>query len=139
MVFHSLIDKKELDKERHVVIEEINKGIDKLLKRLNRIYFKIEVLKYTLPEEITRNKKKVPTQNLNNTIIRDFFVLGQENIIDFDPTFTKISCDSDGSFFDLYLTNFEPERYYRILISSSLDGSDVIVDNDNVFKVIKHG
>ena len=37
------------------------------------------------------------------------------------------------------LTNFEPERYYRILISSSLDGSDVIVDNDNVFKVIKHG
>ena len=28
MVFHSLIDKKELDKERHVVIEEINKGID---------------------------------------------------------------------------------------------------------------
>ena len=44
-----------------------------------------------------------------------------------------------SSAFDLYLTNFEPERYYRILISSSLDGSDVIVDNDNVFKVIKHG
>ena len=69
--------------------------------------------------------------------IQDEFT--KENIIDFDPTFTKISCDSDGSFFDLYLTNFEPERYYRILISSSLDGSDVIVDNDNVFKVIKHG
>lgn len=28
MVFHSLIDKEELDKERYVVIEEINKGID---------------------------------------------------------------------------------------------------------------
>ena len=69
--------------------------------------------------------------------IQDEFT--KENIIDFDPTFTKISCDSNGSFFDLYLTNFEPERYYRILISSSLDGSDVIVDNDNIFKVIKHG
>ena len=65
--------------------------------------------------------------------------LTKEKIIDFDPTFTKISCDSDGSFFDLYLTNLEPERYYRILISSSLGGSDIIVDDDNLFKIIKHG
>lgn len=69
--------------------------------------------------------------------IQDDFT--KENIIDFDSTFTKISCDSEGSFFDLYLTNLEPERYYRILISSSLDGSDVIIDDDNIFKVVKHG
>jgi len=62
-----------------------------------------------------------------------------EKIIDFDTTFTKLSCDSDGSFFDLYLSNLEPERYYKILISSSLDGSDVVIDNDNIFKVVKNG
>ena len=32
---------------------EIKRGIDKLLKKLNRIYFKRDVLKYILPEEIT--------------------------------------------------------------------------------------
>ena len=69
--------------------------------------------------------------------IQDEFT--KENIVDFDPTFTKISCDSDGSFFDLHLTNLEPERYYRVLISSSLDGSDVVIDNDNIFKVVKNG
>jgi len=42
---------------------EIKRGIDKLLKKLNRIYFKRDVLKYTLPEEITRNRTKAPTQN----------------------------------------------------------------------------
>ena len=69
--------------------------------------------------------------------IQDDFT--KEIVIDFDPTFTKISCDSEGSFFDLYLSNLEPERYYRVLISSSLDGSDVVVDNDNIFKVVKNG
>ena len=42
---------------------EIKKGIDKLLKRLNKIYLKREVLKYTLPEEITRNRTKATNQN----------------------------------------------------------------------------
>ena len=37
---------------------EIKRGIDKLLKKLNRIYLKRYVLKYTLPEEIIRNRKK---------------------------------------------------------------------------------
>ena len=69
--------------------------------------------------------------------IQDDFT--KENVIDFDSTFTKISCDSEGSFFDLHLTNLEPERYYRVLISSSLDGSNVVIDNDNIFKVVKNG
>ena len=43
----------------------IKSGIDKLLKKLNRIYFKRDVLKYTLPEEITRNRTKAPIQNLS--------------------------------------------------------------------------
>ena len=57
---------------------EIKRGIDKLPKKLNRIYFRRDVLKYTLPEEITRNRTKATTQNFINIRISDFFVFGQE-------------------------------------------------------------
>ena len=73
-------------------------GIDKLVKRLNRVYFKSDVLKYILPEEITRNRTKVPIQNLINTIINDFFVFGQEKIRDFDNSINSfVGCCSLGT------------------------------------------
>ena len=48
------------------------------------MYFKRDVLKYTLPEEMTRNSTKAPNQNLINMKMSDFFVFGQEKIIDLD-------------------------------------------------------
>ena len=44
----------------------------------------MDVLKYILPEEITRNKTKAPNQNFINIKVSDFFVFGQEKMIDFD-------------------------------------------------------
>ncbi len=77
---------------------EINNGIDKLLKKLKRIYLRMDVLKYTLPEEITRNRIKEPTQNLVNAIIRVFFVFGQEKIVDFDNSINSfVGCCSLGT------------------------------------------
>ena len=77
---------------------EIKRGIDKLLKKLNRIYFKRDVLKYILPEEITRNITKVNNQNLINTRIRDFFVFGQEKIMDSDNSmYSFVGCCSLGT------------------------------------------
>jgi len=73
-------------------------GIDKLLKKLNRIYFKRDVLKYILPEEIIRNRRKAPNQNLINTRIRDFFVFGQEKIMDSDNSmYSFVGCCSLGT------------------------------------------
>jgi len=63
---------------------KIKRGIDKLLKKLNRIYFKIDDLKYTLPEEMTRNSTKAPNQNFIKVEISAFFLFGQEKILDFD-------------------------------------------------------
>jgi len=60
-------------------------------------------------------------------------------IVDFDTDFTKISCDSNGSYFDIYMGGLQPERYYRILIKTELDGSDIVVDNENIFKVVRNG
>ena len=76
----------------------INRGIDKLLKKLKRIYFKRDVLKYTLPDEIKRNRTKAPAQNLINTRISDFFVFGHEKIMDFDNSmYSFVGCCSLGT------------------------------------------
>ena len=76
----------------------INRGIDKLLKKLKRIYFKREVLKYTLPEEITRNRTKAPTQNFINISNSEFLVFGQEKIMDFDNSmYSFVGCCSLGT------------------------------------------
>lgn len=63
----------------------------------------------------------------------------EEMIIDFDTNFTKISCDSNGPFFDIHMGGLQPERYYRILVKTELDGSTVVVDNKNIFKVVRNG
>ena len=63
----------------------------------------------------------------------------EEMIIDFDNKFTKVSCDSQGGYFDIYMDGLQPERYYRILIKTTLDGSTTVVDNQNVFKVVRNG
>ena len=63
----------------------------------------------------------------------------EEMVVDFDTQFTKVSCDSNGSFFDVYMDGLQPERYYRILVKTTLDGSTTVVDNQNIFKVVRNG
>ena len=62
------------------------------------MYLKIDVLKYTLPDDITRNRTKAPNQNLINIRISDFFVFGQEKILDFDSSINSfVGCCSLGT------------------------------------------
>ena len=63
----------------------------------------------------------------------------EEMVVDFDTTNTKVSCDSNGAFFDVYMDGLQPERYYRILLKTTLDGSTTVVDNQNIFKVVRNG
>lgn len=63
----------------------------------------------------------------------------EEMIVDFDTDFTKISCDGTSSYFDVYMDGLQPERYYRILVKTVLDGSTTVVDNRNIFKVVRNG
>ena len=58
----------------------------------------MDVLKYILPEEITRNREKANTQNYINTRISDCFVFGQEKILDFDNSMNSfVGCCSLGT------------------------------------------
>jgi hypothetical protein len=59
-----------------------------------------------------------------------------EYVINFDNNYTQISSDSTGNYFDVYMSGLEPERYYKILIKSTIQGSTVIYDDSYYFKVI---
>lgn len=56
-------------------------------------------------------------------------------IIDFDDNYTKISCDNNGSFFNMHMYGLEPERYYKILVKTVISGNTIIFDQDYIFKV----
>jgi len=59
-----------------------------------------------------------------------------EFVIDFDSTYTKLSCDSTGNYFTLYMNGLEPERYYKILIQSTIGNSTIVFDDNYTFKVV---
>ena len=69
--------------------------------------------------------------------IRDEYT--EEMVVNYDTTFTKISCDSNSNYFDFYLDGIQPERFYRLLIKTEIDGSDIVIDNDQIFKVVRNG
>lgn len=66
-------------------------------------------------------------------------VYTEEMEIPFNTGSTKISCDSTGPYFDLHMDFLQPERYYKILVQSTIDSTTTVFDNDNVFKVVRNG
>jgi len=59
-----------------------------------------------------------------------------EFVIEFDDKYTNISADVTSSYFDVYMSGLEPERYYTILIKTKLDGTTQVFDEDIMFKVV---
>jgi len=59
-----------------------------------------------------------------------------EFVVDFDKTYTQISCDATSSYFTVYMNGLEPERYYSILIQTEVDGNTVVLDENYYFKVV---
>ena len=62
----------------------------------------------------------------------------EEIIVDFDTNYTKISADSQGNYFDVYMNGLQPERYYHLLVKTVLANKEVLVlSQDYYFKVIR--
>lgn len=61
----------------------------------------------------------------------------EEIIIPFDNNCTKLSSDSDGMYFKLYMNGLQPERYYRILIKHVNTHGTTIFDDNYHFKVVR--
>jgi len=60
-------------------------------------------------------------------------------IIPFDSSGSKISCDSNGNYFNLWMNSFQPERFYRIAIKVETNGGNNVqmFDNNYYFKVVR--
>ena len=56
-------------------------------------------------------------------------------LLNFDEH-TKLSADSQGMFFKIYMSGLEAERYYRILFKHQNDDGITIYDENYYFKVI---
>lgn len=59
----------------------------------------------------------------------------KDTVIPFDDH-TKLSADSQGMYFKIYMNGLEAERYYRLLFKHENNDGIVIYDDDYYFKVI---
>ena len=59
-----------------------------------------------------------------------------EYVIPFDSDYTRISADNQSSYFDVYMNGLQPERYYTILIKTTIGGETKVFDEEILFKVI---
>ena len=48
-----------------------------------------------------------------------------EYVIDFDSNYTQINADSTSSYFTVYMNGLQPERYYTILLQTTMAGDDL--------------
>jgi len=61
-----------------------------------------------------------------------------ETIIPFDTKATQIDCDANGSFMQIRMDSFLPERFYKIMLKIERDGgNDIQTYDDFYFKVVK--
>lgn len=80
----------------------------------------------------TRDIKFLPTKSYYG--IKDSW--NEVEMIPFS-TYTQLSVDATGSFFDIYLNGFEPERIYRVLFKVIQGNIETIYDKDNSFRIIR--
>lgn len=66
--------------------------------------------------------------------IRDAYT--EDVIIPFSSN-TKLSVDSEGSYFDQWFSGLQPERMYRIVLKVERNGLVDFYDQNNVFKIVR--
>tara|TARA_R110001592_G_scaffold287649_1_gene556519 strand:- start:4678 stop:6708 length:2031 start_codon:yes stop_codon:yes gene_type:complete len=57
-------------------------------------------------------------------------------LIPYDTTYTKVSCDSTGNYFDFWFNTLQPERFYQFEFRVDRGGTQQYFDG-NVFKVVR--
>jgi hypothetical protein len=102
---------------------------------INRFYINVSPLYPTRTYQtgsLFTNLNYLPTSSYY--AIKDLAT--NEFVVNFDTLYTQISSDSNGNYFDVYMSGLEPERYYKILIKTIINGSTLIFDDNYYFKVI---
>jgi len=102
---------------------------------INRFYINVSPLYPTRTYQTSSlftNLNYLPTSSYY--AIKDLAT--NEFVVNFDNTYTQISSDANGNYFNVYMSGLEPERYYKILIKTIINGSTLIFDDNYYFKVI---
>jgi hypothetical protein len=102
---------------------------------INRFYLNVSPLYPTRTYQtasLFTNLNYLPTSSYY--AIKDLAT--NEFIVNFDNNYTQISSDANGNYFNVYMSGLEPERYYKILIKTNINGSTIISDDNYYFKVI---
>lgn len=78
--------------------------------------------------------KYLPTSSYYS--LRDAYT--EETIIPFSDDHTKLSCDSSGNYFNIWMDGLHPERFYRFIVKVKRSDTDIqIFDNDYIFKLVR--
>jgi hypothetical protein len=102
---------------------------------INRFYLNVSPLYPTRTYQTSSlftNLNYLPTSSYY--AIKDLAT--NEFVVNFDNNYTQISSDANGNYFNVYMSGLEPERYYKILIKTNINGSTIISDDNYYFKVI---
>jgi len=59
-----------------------------------------------------------------------------ETVIPFDTSNTKLSLDYNGNYFNLWMDQFESERYYKLKYQVERNGIIEYFDNNFIFRVV---
>ena len=59
-----------------------------------------------------------------------------EFVINFDTQFTQLNADASGSYFDLNMNGLQTERYYTVLIKTTINNSTIVYNDNYSFKII---
>ena len=58
-------------------------------------------------------------------------------IIPFDTSYTKLSCDSSGNYFNFWFNGLQPERFYKFCFRVDQGGTTRYYDDNFYFKVVR--
>ena len=79
------------------------------------------------------NTQYLPTSSYYS--LRD--AITDEVVIPFDTSYTKLSADGEGMYFDLWMEGLQPERYYTLQFRIDSNEGINIYDEDYHFKVVR--
>ena len=119
--------------ENHIFI----KGLQPKYRESEKVRFRIgcrkKYVQKTFTESVLTSSFYIPEGSSSYSVID---VGTNTSVVPFSA-YTSMSCDSTSMYFDQWLNTFEPGRYYKVLFKLKYDdGQEVIIDNDEEFKVI---
>jgi hypothetical protein len=110
----------------------------KIFQRKSKQRFRLTTRKKYPDRAFTTSSNYLDIQYLPETSyysLRD--ATTDEVIIPFDTSYTKLSADGEGMYFDLHMEGLQPERYYKLQFRVDSNEGINIYDKDYYFKVVR--